>query len=46
VKITGIRQNDKGKWWNGIKSKSGKKRKPFKRGRGGRRGEKKKRIPH
>jgi len=21
VKITGIRQNDKGKWWNGIKSK-------------------------
>jgi hypothetical protein len=21
VKITGIRENDKGKWWNGIKSK-------------------------
>lgn len=35
VKITGIRQNDKGKWWNGIKSKNGKKRKPFKRGGGG-----------
>jgi len=41
VKITGIRQNDKGKWWNGIKSKNGKKRKPFIGGGGrGRREEK------
>jgi hypothetical protein len=27
VKITGIRDNDKGKWWSGIKSKNGEKRK-------------------
>ena len=41
VKITGIRQNDKGKWWNGIKKqKMGRRESPLKRGRGGGEGRK------